>query len=271
MSDFVENVSTPAVSDTPATSAPTITSAPVSAPQTTPAVQTQPPATGGEATVPSYRLRQQREQYEQRIAQQHTQYQQTQAELEQMRRQLHSLVGVTPPANPQEDTIRQQFSGLYPDSLAKLANPEVVAKLLQYVEKAPDFEAQTNHYWSTYTNQNLNQLYAKAEETYGRPVGPMGKETLRASLIAYLNSDSERADRYNNGDPTIVNDFWKAYSSELIDPIRRTATASVVDRVPQGLPQDSPSVPRTSAPSQPANLDERVNMAWSQFNKAVRG
>lgn len=273
MSEFVETPTTPTVSDTTATSAPTVNqSAPVAATPTTPNVAPQPPATGGEPSVPSYRLRQQREQYEARIAQVQAQKDaEWQAKYDQIQRQLHSLVGVTPPANPQEDQIRQQFNGLYQDSLAKLADPKVVERLLQYVEKAPDFEAQTQHYWNTYNTQSLNTLYSKAEEAYGKQLGPVGRASLKASLIEYLNENPEAAERYNNADNSVIVDFWKAFSSELVDPVRRSATAQVVDRVPHGIPQDTPSIPRTSAPQQPANLDERVNMAWSQFNKAVKG
>jgi hypothetical protein len=270
MSDnFVDpNVSTPA-SATPEAPAPATPSAPVSAPQTTPVVQPQPPATGGEhATVPSYRLRQIREQYEQKLAQQENQWK---SQFETVQKQLHSLVGVTPPANPEVDQIKQQFASLYGDSLAKLTDPQVVQKLLSVIEKAGDLEAQNQHYWTTYGRQTLDRLFTNASETLGAPLTDGGKRQLHAAFVGYLNNDPEAQERYAS-DPSIVDEFWKAFSSNLIDPVRRSSTAQTIERVPQGLPLDAPSgAPRATPAPQPANLDERVNMAWTQFNKAIKG
>jgi hypothetical protein len=189
-----------------------------------------------------------------------------QAKFEATQKQLHSLVGVTPPANPQEDTIRQQFNSLYQDSLGKLTDPNVVAKLLALTEKAQDLEAQNQHYWTSHGRRTLDSLFTKFSEGLGTPLTDAGKQQLHSYFVGWIQADPERQERYQS-DPSIVDDFYKAFSSNLIDPVRRSATAQVVDRVPQGIPQDSPSAPRTSAPAQPASLDERMNMAWAQYNK----
>lgn len=256
---------TPVTSPTP--EAPPVTATPVtpvSAPQTTPAVApTQPQATpsGGEAQVPSYRLRQQRDQYEQRIAQIQAE---ANARYEQVQRQLHSLVGVNPPANPEVDAIKNQFGQLYP-GLSKIEAR--AAELEKLIERAGDLENQTQHYWSTYGRQTLDRLFSKASETLGGPISDAGKQQLHSSFIGYIQSDPELAERYSN-DPTIVDDFWKAFSSNLIDPVRRTAQANVQDRVPSNLPLDAPGgAPRATPPPQPASLDERMNLAWTQYNK----
>ena len=243
----------PATSGTPAVSAPATPSAPITQPQAT--------SGGGEAQVPSYRLRQQRDQYEQRIA---TLQAEANARYEQVQRQLHSLVGVTPPANPEVDQIKQQFGQLYP-GLSKMEAR--AAEFEKLIERAGDLENQTQHYWSTYGRQTLDRLFTKASETLGGPLSDAGKQQLHSSFIGYIQSDPELAERYSN-DPTIVDDFWKAFSSNLIDPVRRTATATAQDRVPQGLPLDSPSgAPRATPVQQPASLDERMNLAWTQYNK----
>lgn len=260
MSDFVETPSQ-AVSDTPATSAPTTPSAP--APQEATPPVSQPPATsgGGEAQVPSYRLRQQRDQYEQRIAQREAEWQ---AKHDAIQRQLHSLVGVTPPANPEVDQIKQQFSQLFP-GLSKME--EKAAQLEALIARSQDLETQTQHYWQTYGRQTLDRLFSKAAETYGGNLSDAAKEQLHSYFVGYIQSNPDREQRYAS-DPTIVDDFLKAFSSNFVDPIRRTAGAVIQDRAPAGLPQDSPSgAPRATPAPQNLSLEERANLAWTQFNK----
>lgn len=267
MSEVIDT-QTPTGGDTPVTSAPTTPSAPaVTTPATPTVAPTQAPATPGhEASVPSYRLRQIRDQYEQRMAQKEAEWQ---AKYEATQKQLHSLVGVTPPANPEVEAIRQQFGQLYP-GLAKLSDPALVEKLLSVVDRAGDLEAQNQHYWQSYGRQSLDRLFSKASEVYG-PLSEGAKAHLRGSFTDWVSSDPEISERYAN-DPSVVDDFWKAFSSSFIDPVRRTIAANVQDRVPSGIPQDTPSgPPRTSPPPQPANLDERVNLAWTQFNKTLKG
>jgi hypothetical protein len=256
--------------DTPATTPVAATPAtPAVSQPATPVVNPTPPLAtgGGEAQVPSYRLRQQRDQYEQRIA---TMQAESQARYDQVQRQLQSLVGVTPPANPEIDQIKQQFGDLYSDSLAKLADPNVVSKLLALMERSGDLEAQTQHYWTTYGRQTMDRLFTKAGETLGGPLSDDGKRQLHAAFTGYVQSDPDLVERYSS-DPTIVDDFWKAFSSNLIDPVRRTAAANVTDRIGQNLPQDVPGgAPRATPAPQPANLDERMNMAWQQYNKFAK-
>jgi len=248
-------------------SAPTTQAAPVSAPQTTSAAApSQPQAThgGGEPQVPSYRLRQQREQYEHRINQIQAE---ANARFEQVQRQLHSLVGVNPPANPEVDAIKAQFGQLYGDSLAKLADPRVVERLLAMQAQSEDLQAQNEHYWKQHGRQTLNTLFSKAEETLGGPLTEAGKQQLHSAFVGYVQNDPDNQARYAN-DPSIVQDFWKAFSSNLIDPVRRSSQAAIQDRAPGGLPLDSPSgAPRATPAPQPASLDERMNLAWSQYNK----
>ena len=267
MSEFVEN-SAPASATPEVTSAPTTPSAPSSpATPTTPAVvSTQPPATpsGGEAQVPSYRLRQQREQYEQRIAQMTQAQNEANARFEQVQRQLQSLVGVTPPANPEVETIKQQFSQLFP-GLSKME--QRAAEIEALIARSGDLESQTQHYWQTHGRSTLDRLFSKASETYGGNLSDAAKQQLHSYFVGYVQSSPENQERYAS-DPSIVDDFWKAFSSNLIDPVRRSAAAVAQDRVPGGIPQDTPSgAPRATPAPQPASLDERVNLAWTQYNK----
>ena len=270
MSEFVNDPSTsaaeptPSASPTPAT--PGAFASPVATPQATPA-QATPSAPDG--YVPSYRLRETREaatrEAQTQWAQKEAEYQ---ARLNQIQTQLHALVGVNPQnKNPEVDAIRQQFSQLYP-GLSKLE--ERAAQLQQMIERTGDLEAQNQHYWETYGRQTMDRLFTHAQEALGGPLTEEGKRQLHSSFVGFVQSSPELQARYAN-DPTLVQDFWKQFTSSFIDPVRRTAQATVAGRVPSALPQDSPSgAPRSTPAPQLGSLEERAAAAWTQYEQTAR-
>lgn len=254
-------LSTPA---TPAEATPSAPAAPVAAtPQTaTPAAAT--PA-APEAMVPSYRIRETREaalreaqgRYESQIAAQR-------AETERYQAQLRALVGVTPPADPEVNAVREQFAKLYP-GLAKMEAK--AAEMEALLERGGDLEAQNNHYWQSYGRQAMDRLFTGAEAALGGALTEEGKKQLHASFSGFVGSSPEMTARYSS-DPTIVDDFLKQFTSNFIDPVRRAASAGVVARAPGALPQDSPSgAPQRAAAPAFQSLDERVAAGWAKLNQ----
>lgn len=244
--------------------------APAVAAPATPPVASQAPASGVPAVDPSWlksRLDETRatatRQAEQAYARKEAELQ---AKYEQVQTQLRALVGVQPPQNPEIDGIRAQFSKIYP-GLSKMEDQ--AAKLEALLERSGDLEAQTNHYWTSYAKQTTERLYGTAEKSIGSPLTDDAKQVLHGSFVSFIESSPERTARYQN-DPSIVEDFWKAFSSGFIDPARRTASAGVQTRVAASaaLPQDLPGgVPRATPAPQPQNLDERVAAGWALYNQ----
>lgn len=259
MSD--ELVSTPA---TPAEATPSAPAVSVPATPQTAAPVAATPATP-EAMVPSYRIRETREaalreaqtRYESQLATQR-------AETERYQAQLRALVGVTPPANPEVEAVREQFAKLYP-GLAKMEAK--AAEMEQLLERGGDLEAQNNHYWQSYGRQTMDRLFSSAETALGGALTDEGKRQLHASFTGFVGSSPELTQRYAS-DPTIVDDFMKQFTSNFIEPVRRAASAGVVARVPGALPQDSPSgSPQRAASPAFQSLDERVAAGWAKLNQ----
>src|SRR3990167_1333958 len=270
MSELDLNTNTPAEATPSAPPAAATQAVPAAAPAI-PTPTTQTPATGvPEGYVPSYRLRETREAAERQAATQYAQREaQIRAEAEQYKAQLHRLVGVTPPQDPQIDAVRQQFAQLYPG----LAQMETRAKdLMGVLERSGDAEAQTQHYWGSYARQTMDRLYSHATESLGTPLTDEGKRVLHASFTGWVNSSPELASRYER-DTSLVEDFWKAFTSNFTDPIRRSANAQVGARIGgiPSLPQDTPGgAPRATPAPQHANLDERAAAAWTQYQQTNR-
>jgi hypothetical protein len=266
-----ESVGTGAAPETaapPATATPVAPAQSVATPQTT-----QPPATGGgpDGWVPSYRVRETREaairEANTAFAQKEQQYQ---SQLEQVQRQLRVLVGAEPQQNPEIAAVRQQFGELYP-GLAKLE--QRAADLEALMERAGDIENQNSHYWTSYGRQTMDRLFTHASDSLGSPLTEEGKRALHSSFVGWVSSSPELTDRYAN-DPTIVEDYWKMFTSSFVDPVRRAAATTAVGRATSGaqLPQDTPGgLPRPIGGAvKPANLDERAAQAWSQYNTIAK-
>jgi hypothetical protein len=127
--------------------------------------------------------------------------------------------------------------------------------------------AQVDHYWSTYGNQTMDRLYKLAAESLGSPLPDEGKRQLHASFVGFIQSSPELQNRYAS-DPTIVEDFWKQFTSSFVDPVRRASSAATAQRAAgvARLPQDSPSgTPQTGGAPKLNGLDERAAAAWAEF------
>jgi len=247
-----------------------------SAPAAQPAIATAQPATqptsgvsdDRSTWVPPYRLRETREQAAREAAQQWAAKEaEYQARLAQVQGQIQRLVGVTPPENPEIDAVRGQFSQLYP-GLSRLE--ERANDLLGIIDRAGDLESVTTHHWQEYGRNAMTRLFEHASTSLGAPLTQEGKETLHQAFVGYVSASPERTARYAN-DPTIVDEFWQRLTSGFIDPARRAASATVDARTQQALPRDTSSgLPSMSAPPKPANLDDRAELGWAQYQSTAK-
>lgn len=254
--------SAPAVGDNIAPAAPAAT--PLETPQGATPLAIPPTSVGGppedrSTWVPPYRLRETQERAQQLITARETEHQR---QLEQLQSQVRALVGVQPPDTSEEAQIRQRFSQVFPE-LAQLA--EKSKDLLAYLERAGDLETQVDHYWKTHARTATERLFDFAEKSMGNPLTIDGKRLLHASFTGHIQQSPELAERYAN-DPRLIEEFWQAFTSNFIDPVRRAATTTVAGRAPQALPQDTPAgVPRPGPAPKPNNMDERAAQAWASY------
>lgn len=246
----------------PVTATPVTSASPVATPQAPQAGAT--PAEDRSQWVPPHRIRETREAAIRQANEQFAQREASiRAEAQRYRDQVLALTGVTPPPNPEIQAVRDQFGQLYP-GLAKMEARS--AQLEQLLERAGDLEAQNGHYWEQYGRNTMTKLFDHASTSIGVPLTDAAKQQLHASFVGYVQSSPELTARYAN-DPSIVEDFWKAFTSNFIDPARRTASATVAGRAAAALPQDTPGgIPRATPVAGPKSLDERAAAGWAQYN-----
>lgn len=192
---------------------------------------------------------------------------QIRAEADRYRQQLHAIVGVQPPQNPEVEAVRNQFGQLYP-GLSKIEDR--ANEILGILERAGDLESQSEHYWQSYGRQSMDRLFSHAQESLGAALTDEAKRALHSSFVGFVQSSPEMTARYAE-DPSLVEDFWKAFSSSFIDPARRAASATVQGRAGVSVPQDVPGgAPRATPAPKPADLDERAANAWAQYQQTRR-
>lgn len=266
MSDPNVNPSAVADNTAPAAQPATQTGTPAASTAAIPNVPATAPATGApEGWVPPHRIRETREAA---IRQAQSEFAKKEAALnariQQYEANLRALVGVQPPQNPEIDAVRQQFGHLYP-GLAKLE--ERYGDIEKVLSKIEELEEQNNHYWGSHAQSTVDRLYSVAEDSLGTPLGPDAKHHLYASFVGYIQANPDLEERYKTDANSLVKDFWKAFSASFIDPYRRSAAVDTANRIPSGLPQDTPGGAPQATPSPTyKSLDERAKAAWSQFN-----
>lgn len=254
----------------PAAAIPAAPAAPATVGASAPQVATPPgspaPAIGGapEGMVPSYRLREAREAAERQASDRYNaQIAQIRGEADRYKTQLQALVGVQAPQNPQEDAIKSQFYTLFPRLKEIEASHD---QLQQIMSDAQLLRQQNEHYWTSYARTAMDRLYAHAQESLGSPLTDEGKRALHNAFTGFVSSSPELTARFEQ-DPSLVEEFWKMFTSSFVDPVRRSSTATVAGRTNVALPQDTPSgAPRVQGAPQPKNLDDRADAAWQLFN-----
>ena len=191
--------------------------------------------------------------------------------LAELQRQRDALLGVQPPEDPSIAAIRNQFSQLFP-RLAKFEergiDPE---RIMAMLDRAGDLELQNKHYWDSFGQQQMTRLVEKAQGALGgTALSQAARAHLHAAFSGWVQSSPELVDRYAT-DPSIVDEFWNAFTSHFIEPARRAAATSAVGRTNAALPRDSVgSTPRITPAPGPQSIDERLNSAWAQYQATAK-
>lgn len=213
--------------------------------------------------VPSYRLRQSTERYRA-----------LEAYAMQLREQLEQR-NAPPAAPPQQDdpqtaAIREQFKKLFPN-LARFEemNPDQLRSVL---ESQPQQQQQWEQYWTNVGQNSLRTLQTKITEVYGEKLDPVARGVFESAFISWVERDPQARERYLSQDPQLVEDFWKRTTAAVLDPVRRSASAQVAQRVDRA--QRLPSVPRSTnaigapRPPKPKTEEDLHDAAWNALTQA---
>lgn len=139
-------------------------------------------------------------------------------------RRIRALMGVSDPEDPRRAQVLDALKQLSPH-LAKLLDGELS-------QEAGRGSAAEQAHWRRHAGQMVNQaLSAWAKET-GRTdvktLGPAARGRMVNEMRMFINADptGERNARYEEGDPTLVDELIAEMRGYYIDPVRQSATVT---------------------------------------------
>ncbi len=188
--------------------------------------------------LPPYRLQETQQQYERRI--------------EKMEQKVRALMGIEAPADPRREQLRSAFLEMFPE-MQSLVNGELHGAV-------QGSQASENAYWrrhaSTMTGSAVDAL-AKELGQNAKDMGPKARARMAGELQRFIAEDTsgERNARYEEGDPTLIEELIADIRGFYVEPVRRSTTvtgAAAVERT-RRLPSQGPSggVPPTPPADKP--------------------
>ena len=184
--------------------------------------------------------RRQRQEYERQVAS-------ITSERDQERRRVQALAGVNPQSGEEveADQIRAKINQLYP-VLGKLTDKQV-DRLLRLADSGDSLEQVTSHHWTTHGRRMLDSLTEAATKSFGGKLSDRQSNRMKAAYVqeAQDSQVDERGQalpgtflyRHEQGDPTLIEEFIKAWDEDWFEPAKRNAQAGAVNqfrRVPSG-------------------------------------
>ncbi len=203
--------------------------------------------------VPSHRLRETREQFEKR--------------LEAEQRKVRALAGAEEPGDPRKAQLLQSLRDLDP-RLAELLD----GKLSEGVEAASRREEED---WQRHGLRMVNQgvtAWAKVMGRDAKALGARGQQFIMNELRQFIGADrsGERNRRYEQGDPTLIDDLVADMQGYYVDPVRQasTTTAATAAERNRRLPSTGPvgGIPPTAPGEKPKGkaVHEAARQAFNQ-------
>lgn len=245
-----------------------------------------PTAQQNPAMVPSWRLRQIREQMtqqfqgqmQQTLQQQQTQWQQQQQQALAAQKAEHdakvrAFMGLEQPADPAMEEARKKLFQIVPGLEEKLGQQQTPP-----IEQHPAFQgiAERLNAWERVQEQGQvrfgmerrTELQRIAKESLGRDLTGEQQQLLGMQLAGLLQTNRKAQTAFLN-DPNFIGDFWKLHNKHFGVPAAKAAAASKKQQATQGTgPQSKPGgsgVPVTK-PNE-LGVDEKLKRHFERIQK----
>jgi len=156
------------------------------------------------------------------------------AELDRERARVRALSGleVKTPEAEQEALIRQRMEALYP--WMKDLTAEDIAAIRETKGRFSELESATQRTWTTHANKMLSSVTNEAQKALGG--GKLSERQQKRIQQAYVDearSNPEFLKRHESGDETLIKEFVTEWVEDFVEPGRRSAQQSELQRRPR--------------------------------------
>jgi hypothetical protein len=203
---------------------------------------------------------------------------QLEADVAERDRKIAALAGVTPadPNSQKAEQIKEAFFNLPGmavfKKIASLSEEQIDALLEvpEHVEQTSQAEARA---WQRHGNQQIEYIGEKVSEALGVEKPDADQlDDLRVNFKSWLSrtvkkeidmtGDSATLRRYEEGDKKLLDEYVTSYTKRWVEPARRTATATQMNRVrPVPSSTGRSQVSSVQRPDKFKSMDERLDYA----------
>lgn len=161
------------------------------------------------------------------------------------RHRVAALSGVKPPAaprNPEHDQIRNQLFEVAPELKELFEMRDKIKELTGLdLNEIKQIRSSQDQVWQAHGNSVLRTLTEKVKAAYGgADLSPKAMQRVARAFVAEVGEDDDLRARYEAGDLSIIDEFVKDYTGQVLDPYRRTASVAqnqqqnLARRLPRG-------------------------------------
>lgn len=172
--------------------------------------------------------------------------------------------------NAEQRAIRDDIFKIVPElKLLARFDPDKFEQIVNQVSEAGSrSEGLEKTFWTRNANTHLREVDKLVRDEYGANVDPKAVRRFQAGFIDWIESDPDARERYLDGDPTLVADYWKETTGLIVEPIRSKTSQEAITRAervgrlpvmpkrggPIGAPRRTEKKPKTE--------DELHDQAW---------
>lgn len=217
-----------------------------------PAGGTPPPTPSSQFTYPEDRSRwvdpDKHRKAEQAVNRTASELAKAKADLVERDRRIAALAGVTPtsPEDAEAQRVAEAFYALPQFSHLKGITPELLGQMKALIADGASIVQARDHVYNQQADRFLGSLDVAFAETIGLDkLTPGQQRKLHAAFGAFMPDARTDPDaygafqkRYDSGDETLIEEFLKEYTDDMLEPARRQAAVplAVRPRVPRGGP-----------------------------------
>lgn len=202
------------------------------------------------------------------------------AQIKERDAKIAALAGVTPkdPGAEKAEQVKAAFFQMFPQfkHLSNLTDEQMQA-LITAPEKAGRVDQFEQREWARHGKAQMSTLYSNVAEAIGaEALDDDQKADLRESFSAWFKGkcqqeleqsggrESKTLQRYEEGDPALLNEFTKRFTDKWVEPARRKVTQQQLTRVRPVVNSGGRGVATANQPPKFNSLDDRIDFAAKQ-------
>jgi len=157
----------------------------------------------------------------------------TAAELERERKRVLALSGIEPKSKEEEDEalIRERLERLYP--WMKDLTTEDIQAIRESRGQMDEMRNATTHQWKAHGTKMLGAVTTGVQKELGGKLSERQITRIQEAYVSEARNNAEFLARHEAGDLSLIDEFVKGWIEDFVEPGRRSAIQTEVQRRPR--------------------------------------